>query len=377
MSKKAVIVEAVRTPLGKKGRGLAHLHPAELLAAVFTELFKRTGVDAADVDQVIGGCVTTANEQAGNITRSGWLTAELPITIGATTIDCACGSGQQANHLISSMVEAGAIDVGVACGVESMSRVALHANKPAGVHTIRPDNASWEYPTQYEAAERIAKLRGLTRDDLDAFGLRSQQLAARAWADGAYTDEVVPLASPAGLVDRDEGIRDTSAEKLATLAPLAEGAMHTAATSSQLTDGAAAVLWMSHERAIALGLRPRARFRAHNLTGSDPYYLLDGPVEATARVLDQAAMKLGDIDHYEVNEAFASVPLSWARVHDADMDKLNPNGGAIALGHPVGCTGSRLVTSAVHHLERADRTTSLITMCTGGAMATAAVLERL
>jgi acetyl-CoA C-acetyltransferase len=377
MPKRAVIVEAVRTPLGKKGRGMAHLHPAELLAAVFTELFARTGVNAADVGQVIGGCVTTANEQAGNITRSGWLTAELPIAVGATTIDCACGSGQQANHLISSMIEAGAMDIGIACGVESMSRVALHANKPLGVHTIRPDTASWEYPTQFEAAERIAELRGLTREDLDGFGLRSQQLASRAWADGVYVDEVIPLPSPDGVVDRDEGIRATSAEKLAALPPLAEGAMHTAASSSQLTDGAAAVLWMSDERAGALGLRPRATFRAHNLTGSDPYYLLDGPVEATHRVLEQAAMKLGDIDHYEVNEAFAAVPLSWARVHDADMDRLNPNGGAIALGHPVGCTGSRLITSAVHHLERADLTTSLITMCTGGAMATAAVLERL
>lgn len=383
-----VIIEAVRTPIGRRGGWLAGLHPADLLAAPIRGVLERTEVDPADVHQLVGGCVTTANEQAGNVTRNAWLGQGFPYHVGATTVDCACGSGQQANGLVEGLVAAGTIDIGIACGVESMSTIPLHANKPKGIETPRPPGFAWDMPTQYGAAERIAKRRGLTRADLDEFGLRSQERAARAWAEGRFDREVVPVSAP--VVDgdgrptgevrevaRDQGLRDTSIEALAGLAPVAADSLHTAATASQLSDGAAAVLWMDRAVAERRGLRPRARFVAHVLVGSDPYYLLDGPVEATEAVLARAGLTLDDIDVVEVNEAFASVPLSWLRATGGDPDRTNANGGAIALGHPVGSTGSRLVVTALHELERRDGRYALILMCAGGALATGSVLERL
>ena len=382
-----VIVEAVRTPIGKRNGGLAGLHAAELLGIAQVELVKRSGIDPAEVEQIVGGCVTQAGEQASNVTRTAWLSQSLPYEVAATTIDCQCGSSQQANHFVANLVAAGAIEVGIACGVEAMSRIGLGANAFNGPGRSRPDDFPWDMPDQFGAAERIAGKRGITREQVDALGLASQQHAARAWAEGRFDREVVPVEAPIvgpdgptgerQLVSRDGGLRDTTPEGLAGLKPVVPEGIHTAGNSSQISDGAAAVLWMSEERARAAGLRPRARIVAQALVGSDPYYHLDGPVEATAKVLAKAGMTMADIDLFEVNEAFASVTLSWAQVHEPDMDKVNVNGGAIALGHPVGATGSRLVTTALHELERSDGTLALISMCCGGALATGTILERI
>ena len=377
----AVIVEATRTPIGKRNGALSGLHATKLLGAAQAEVVKRAGIAPDTVEQVVGGCVTQAGEQSSNVTRGAWLAAGLPHTTGATTVDCQCGSAQQANHLIAGLIAAGAIDVGIACGVEAMSRVGLGANVINGPGTFRDDDWDIDLPNQFEAAERIARNRGITRTDVDALGLRSQANARRAWDEGRFDREVfaMEVAGPEGttIVDRDQGLRDTTAEGLAKLNPVLPDGIHTAGNSSQISDGAAAVMWMSRERAQEAGLRPRARIRAMALVGSEPYYHLDGPVDATRAVLKKAGMSLADIDLVEINEAFASVVLSWAQVHEADMDKVNVNGGAIALGHPVGSTGSRLITTALHELERTDKQFALVTMCAGGALATGTILERL
>ena len=383
-----VIVEATRSPIGKRNGWLSGLHATELLGATQKALVEKVGIDGALVEQVIGGCVTQFGEQSNNITRVAWLTAGLPEQTGATTIDCQCGSAQQANHLIAGLIATGAIDVGIACGVEAMSRVGLGAN--AGPDRSRIRAASWDIdmPDQFTAAERIAQRRGITRADLDHLGLISQQKAKRAWDERRFDREITPLEAPVigedkhrtserHSVSRDQGLRDTTAEGLAALKPVMEGGLHTAGTSSQISDGAAAVLWMDEDKARALGLRPRARIVAQALVGAETYYHLDGPVQSTTRVLEKSGMTLDDIDLVEINEAFASVVLSWARVHKADMDKVNVNGGAIALGHPVGSTGSRLITTALHELERTDASTALITMCAGGALSTATIIERI
>jgi acetyl-CoA C-acetyltransferase len=384
----AVIVEAVRTPIGRRRGALAGLHPAELLGHAQTALLERAGIDPAEVEQVAGGCVTQAGEQAGNVTRTAWLHAGLPQQAGCLTLDAQCGSAQQAVHLIAGLIAAGAIDVGVGCGIECMSRVGLGANIGTGVGTPKPDSWAIDMPNQFEAAERIARRRGFTREQIDAFGLSSQQKAQRAWAEGRFDREVAPVKAPvldadgratgeSRMVDRDGGLRETSLEILATLKPVLPDGLHTAGTSSQVSDGAAAVLLADETRARQLGLRPRARIVAQCLIGDEPYYHLDGPVAATERVLKRSGMTIADIDLFEVNEAFASVVMSWASVHEPDPDKVNVNGGAIALGHPVGSTGSRLITTALHELERRDASTALISMCAGGAMATATIIERI
>jgi acetyl-CoA C-acetyltransferase len=373
----AVIVEALRTPIGRRGGALAGLHAAEILGAAQVALLERAGLDPAAAEQVAGGCVTQAGEQSGNITRTAWLHAGLPYQTGCLTLDAQCGSGQQAVHLIAGLIAAGAITVGVGCGVEVMSRVPLRSNVGTGVGTPRPDSWDIDLPNQFVAAERIALRRGLTRAETDAFGLRSQTLAQAAWAQGRFSGEITPVKASGGLVDRDEGLRATSLDALARLTPVVPGGVHTAGTSSQISDGAAAVLLADAGRARALGLRPRARIVAQCLIGAEPYYHLDGPVEATERVLAASGMTLADVDLFEVNEAFAAVVLSWLRALAPDEDKVNVNGGAIALGHPVGATGARLITSALHELERRDASTALITMCAGGAMATATIIERL
>ncbi len=385
----AVIVEAVRTPIGKRAGWLSGLHPAQLLALAQLEVIKRAGIEPGMVEQVVGGCVTQAGEQSSNVTRNAWLGAGYPYEVAATTVDCQCGSGQQANHFIAGLIAAGAIDIGVACGIESMSRVPLGAASAATPGVSRLPDWPWDSPAgQFDAAERIAKNRGLTRNDLDAFGLASQQKAAIAWGEGRFDREVMTVEAPilaedgtptgdTRIVTRDQGLRETTMEGLAGLKPVIEGGLHTAGTSSQISDGAAAVLWMSMEKARELGLKPRARIRGQVLVGSDPYYLLDGPVDATPKVLEKAGMAMSDIDIFEVNEAFASVVLSWASVHGPDMNKVNVNGGAIALGHPVGATGSRLITTALHELERTGKGTALISMCCGGSLGTGLVLERL
>ena len=379
----AVIIEAARTPIGKRGGALAGLHAAELLGGIQVALLDRAGLAPAAVEQVAGGCVTQAGEQSNNVTRTAWLHAGLPYAAGCLTLDAQCGSAQQAAHLVAGLIAADAIGVGIACGVEAMSRVPLGTAARADAGSPRP--ASWDIdlPNQYVAAERIARRRGLSRADVDAFGLRSQTLAQAAWAQGRFDREVVPVKAPlpaeAGsrVVDRDEGLRETSMAALARLKPVVEDGLHTAGTSSQISDGAAAVLLAEAGRASSLGLRPRARILAQCLVGAEPYHHLDGPVAATERVLAAAGMTIGDIDLIEVNEAFASVALSWLAVYEPDLDRVNVNGGAIALGHPVGSTGARLLTTALHELERRGAATALITMCAGGAMATATIIERL
>jgi acetyl-CoA C-acetyltransferase len=384
----AVIVEAVRTPIGKRGGVLAGLHAAEVLGAAQRAVTDRAGLDAAAVEQVAGGCVTQAGEQSSNVTRTAWLHAGLPHATGCLTLDAQCGSAQQAVHLVAGLIAADAIGAGIGCGVEAMSRVPLGANVGTQVGTPRPADWDIDLPNQYVAAERIAARRGLTRDEVDRFGLRSQTLAQQAWAEGRFDRETVPVKAPvldAGgqptgetrTVDRDQGLRETSLEALARLKPVLPDGLHTAGTSSQISDGAAAVLLLDERRARELGLRPRARIVAQCLIGAEPYYHLDGPVAATERVLERSGMTVGDIDLFEVNEAFASVVLSWLSVHRPDPDRVNVNGGAIALGHPVGSTGARLITTALHEMERRDASTALISMCAGGAMATASIIERL
>ncbi len=382
-----VIVKAVRTPIGKRGGVMSTFHATELLALSQKGVVEAAGIDPREVGQVVAGCVTKAGEQSFNIGRNAWLAAGLPYEVAGTTVDCQCGSSQQANHFISNMILAGAIDVGIACGVEAMSRVPLGAEAMNGPGSSRPPDFPWDMPDQFTAAERIAEKRGIGREDVDALGLRSQNNAARAVAEGRFDREILRVDAPVldedykptgetVEISADQGLRESTMEGLAKLKAVNEGGIHTAGNSSQISDGSAAVLWMSEERAKSAGLAPRARIVSQALVGSDPYYHLDGPVDSTRRVLEQSGMSISDIDLFEINEAFASVVLSWASVHKPDMDKVNVNGGAIALGHPVGCTGSRLITTALHELERSDQSTALIAMCCGGAVATATIIER-
>jgi acetyl-CoA C-acetyltransferase len=389
----AVIVEALRTPIakGKKGRGeLSGIHPATLLGKVMGGVIERAGVEAKDVEQVIGGCVTQAGEQAGNVARIGWLSRNDGWTGGGTTVDSQCGSGQQANHLVRALVQAGSIDCGIAGGVEVMSHVGLGANVINGPGFFIPSEGwAWDMSmNQFEAADRIAKNRGIKREDVDAWALRSQTLAAQAQQEGRFKNEILPIEAPVldesgaatgqtRTVDSDQGIRPSTLEGLAALKPVVEGTIHTAGTSSQVSDGAAAVLWMTADRAKALGLKPRARIIQDVVVGADPYYLLDGPIDATNRLLEKTGMSIKDIDLFEINEAFASVVLSWLQVCEPDIDKVNVNGGAIALGHPVGATGSRLIVTALNELERQDKSTALVTMCCGAAVGTGTIIERL
>ena len=383
-----VIVEAARTPIGRRRGALSGVHPAVLLGAAQQAVLDRTGLPAGDIGQLIGGCVTQAGEQSNNVTRQAWLHAGLPYTTAATTIDCACSSSQQAVHIVAGLIASGQIDAGIACGVEVMSRVFLgQANTPETGNPY-PDDWAIDMRDQFTSAERIAERRGIKRGDVDALGLLSQQRAAAAWAEGRFEREIVPVEAPVvdkqgtpsgeiATVTHDGGLRETTAEGLAALKPVIENGMHTAGNSSQVSDGAAAVMLMSEDKAARSGLRPRARIVASTMVGADPYYHLDGPVDSTRAVLEKSGMSLGDIDIVEINEAFASVVLSWAQVHEADMAKVNVNGGAIALGHPVGSTGSRLITTALHELERSSKSTALITMCAGGALSTATIIERI
>jgi acetyl-CoA C-acetyltransferase len=386
-----VVVDAVRTPIGRRGGGLSTCHPADLLATVLSTLVERTGVDPARVGQVVGGCVTQVGEQSFNVARTAWLTAGLPLSVAATTVDSQCGSSQQATNLAASLVGAGAVDVAVACGVEVMSRVPLGANVRNGPGRAIPKSyfPQYEYTTQFEGAERIAEQWGITRGDADEFGLRSQERAAAAWAEGRFEREVVPVDAPVvddegkptgetRRVERDEGLRETSLEKLAALKPVArEDGVHTAGSSSQISDGAAAVLLTTAAAADELGLRARARVLDTCLVGVDPVLMLTGPIDATRHLLGRNGLALDDIDVTEINEAFASVVLAWERELGADPARTNPNGGAVALGHPLGGTGAVLVTKALSELERTDGSLGLVTMCCGGGLGTGTILERL
>jgi acetyl-CoA C-acetyltransferase len=388
-----VIVEAVRTPVGRRNGGLSTVHPADLLGTALSELVSRTGIDAAEVDQVVTGCVSQVGEQSFNIGRTAWLSAGLPLTTAVTTVDTQCGSSQQATNLAASLVSSGAVDVAVACGVELMSRVPIGANssKKLGLGVPIPKTyfGQYEFTSQFEGAERIADKWGITRADTDAFGLASQQRAATAWAEGRFESQVVAIDAPdldedgkptgsTHRVERDEGLRETTLEALGNLKAVARpDGVHTAGNSSQISDGAAALLMMTAEKAAALGLTPRAKVVDTCLVGVDPVLMLTGPIDATQRLLARTGMGIGDLDVFEINEAFASVVLAWQREVGADPAKTNPNGGAIALGHPLGCTGAFLMTKAVHELERTDGSTALISMCCGGGLGTGTIIERI
>jgi acetyl-CoA C-acetyltransferase len=387
-----VIVEAVRTPVGRRNGGLSTVHPADLLGAAVSEVVGRSGIDPAEVEQVVGGCVSQVGEQSFNITRTAWLSAGLPLGTAATTVDSQCGSSQQATNVATSLVASGAVDVAIACGVELMSRVPIGSNssKQLGLGVPIPKTyfPRYEFTSQFEGAERIADKWGVTRTDTDEFGLLSQQRAARAWAEGRFDTQVVPVDAPdvddegkprgtTHHVARDEGLRDTSLEALAALKPVARpDGVHTAGSSSQISDGAAALLMMTADKAADLGLRARARVVDTCLVGVDPILMLIGPIDATQRLLARTGMALADIDLVEINEAFASVVLAWQRELGADLGRTNPNGGAIALGHPLGATGAFLMTKAVHELERTHGSTALITMCCGGGLGTGTIIER-
>jgi acetyl-CoA C-acetyltransferase len=389
-----VIVDAVRTPIGRRGGGLSTVHPAVALGAVQRALVERTGIDPSLIEQVVGGCVSQVGEQSFNVTRTAWLAAGLPLSAAATTVDTQCGSSQQATNLATSLVASGTVEVAVACGVEIMSRIpiGINSSKKLGLGTPVPKSyfANYEFTTQFEGAERIAEKWGITRDDTDAFGLASQQRAARAWAEGRFDGQYLDIDAPdvdeegkptgtTHRVSKDEGIRETSREKLAALKPVLERdpAVHTAGNSSQISDGAAAVLMMTEERANALGLRPRARIVDTCLVGVDPVLMLTGPIDATRRLLARTKLNIDDIDTFEINEAFASVVLAWQKAVGADPERTNPNGGAIALGHPLGATGAFLTTKALYELERTGGRYGLISMCCGGGLGTGTVIERL
>jgi acetyl-CoA C-acetyltransferase len=385
-----VIVEAVRSPLGRRNGGLATVHAADLLGAVQKAAIERSGIDPLDVGQVVGGCVSQVGEQTFDIARTAWLSAGLPLDVAATTVDAQCGSSQQATGLAAALVKAGVVDVALSCGIESISRVPLGSAGRGDFGRPLPKSYRdhYEATSQFEGAERIAEKWGITRDDTDRFGLESQQRAQRAWAERRFEREVLGIdapdvdedGKPTGTthhVERDEGLRETSLEALAKLKPVArENGVHTAGTSSQITDGAAAVLMATAAKARALGLRPRARVLDQCLVGVDPVLMLTGPIDATRRLLDRTGLSMSDIDVTEINEAFASVVLAWERELKPDMERVNPNGGAIALGHPVGATGARLVTTALHELERVDGQYALVTMCCGGGLGTGTILER-
>jgi acetyl-CoA C-acetyltransferase len=390
--REAIIVEAVRTPIAR-GRAIAGdlngFHATELLALSMKGVVERAGIDYADVEQILGGCVTQAGEQAGNVARNAWLSLGKDYTAGACTVDTQCGSAQASNHMISALINAGQINIGIACGVEAMSRVPMGANVYNGPGYFQPASWPWDStPDQFASAERLAKLRGITRANADELGFISQLKAQKAWEEGRFDREVLHVNAPAfgedgqpngqtKLVTRDQGLRATTLEGLANLKTVAEGGIHTAGNSSQISDGSSAVLWMSKEEALRRGLKPRARIITGVVTGTDPYYLLDGPVNATELLFKKTGMNLNDIDLVEINEAFAAVVLSWQRMFNADMSKVNVNGGAIALGHPVGSTGARLICTALHELERSDKTTALITMCCGASIGTGTIIERI
>ncbi|MFC5995009.1 thiolase family protein [Pseudonocardia hispaniensis] len=386
----AVIVDAVRTPVGKgkKGGALSEVHPSDLLAGQLAALVERTGIDPGLVEDVITGCAQQVKEQAGNIGRNAVLGAGFPASVPSTTLNRQCGSSQQAAAFAAQAIMAGVHDVLIAAGIESMSAVPIGSSRPTSMGA----RAAARYPeglvNQGVSAELVAQRWKLERAELDAYSAESHRRAAAAWADGAFNTEVVGVPE-APQLSTDETIRvGTTAEGLAALEPsfrTDEMAARfpdldwkiTPGNSSPLTDGASAVLIMSEQRANRLGLRPRARFHAFSVVGDDPLYMLTGPIPATHKVLARSGLTLNQIDAYEVNEAFAPVPLAWAREFGADPAKLNPRGGAIALGHALGSSGTRLLVTLLHHLEATGGRYGLQTMCEAGGMANATIIERL
>jgi len=400
----AVIVDAIRTAGGKRNGGLAGWHPADLAAEVLAALVERNNLDPELVDDVIMGCVMQAGAQSLNIGRNAVLAAGFPESVPATTIDRQCGSSQQSAHFAAQGVMAGAYDIAIAAGVEIMSLVPMGASVGTGTNGWPfGDRAMARYATveqmpghkglvgQGISAEIIAERWGLSREDLDAFGAQSQDRAIRATDEGRFDNEILPVVSKIRdkesgevkvleeMLTRDEGLRPgTTTESLSNLKPafLPEGRV-TAGNSSQISDGASAMLIMSEEKAKELGLTPRARFHTFALAGVDPVSMLTGPIPATTKALERSGLSIGDIDLFEINEAFASVVLAWEKEHHPDMDRVNVNGGAIALGHPLGCSGAKLMATLLNELERTGGRYGLQTMCEGGGLANATIIERL
>lgn len=388
-----VIVDAARSPVGKKNGSLGGAHPTDVLGQVMMGVLQRTGIDSNVVDQVVGGCINKLAAQGMNVTRTAWLANGGAETTPCITIDSQCGSSQQSTTLAHSILASGHADVVMACGVENMTRLpigsdALGKDKSMGKPISKSYFDHYEFTSQFEGAERVAEKYQITRQDTDSFGLQSQE-RARAAVDGGYFDsQIIPVTAPVMddnfektgenvTVSKDEVPRDTSLEALAGLKPVArEDGVHTAGTSSQIADGAAVVLMMTAAKAEELGLKPLAFVRASALVGCDPVLMLEGPIPATEKLLSDTGLNIDDIDVFEVNEAFASVVLSWAKTVGADMAKVNPNGGAISLGHPLGATGCFLITKAVHELIRNDGRYGIISMCCGGGLGTGTLIER-
>ncbi|HXK33994.1 MAG TPA: thiolase family protein [Dehalococcoidia bacterium] len=383
MAKEVVIVEAVRTAMGRRNGMLSGTHPVKLGAIVLNEVVKRAGIEPGMVGDVVFGNVSQVGEQAANIGRNVVLEAGFPIEVPGTTVDRQCGSGQQAIHFAANLISSDVVDIAIGGGVEVMSRVPMGSNfQVAGFPFTQHMRETYDLTSQGVAADNIARQWGFSRQQLDEFALQSQERAKAARDAGKFEKEIVGVdvehEGVKGVFKVDEGIRDTSLEKLSTLQPsFGEDGLHHAGNSSQITDGAAAVLLMSADKAKELGLKPRARIVAQAVVGSDPHLMLTGPITATPAVLKKAGLKLEDIDRVEINEAFASVVLAWQKETGADLSKVNVNGGAIALGHPLGATGVRLMTTLLNELERTGGRYGLQTMCEGGGMANATIIERL
>lgn len=392
--REVVIVDALRSPIGKRGGALAATHPADVLGPVLAGLLDRNKVASDAIDQVVGGCINKVGAQAMNITRTAWLSSGGSVDVPCTTVDSQCGSSQYAVNLAAAQIGAGMGDAVIACGVENLSRIPIGADASAGAAAGmgKPVSQSYrrrfEWASQFEGAERIATKYGITRPAADELGLASQERAATAIAEGRFEQQVLGLDVEVRDENgertgeefqflRDEVPRETSLERLAQLKPVArEDGIHTAGSSSQIADGAAAVLMMSAERADEFGVTPMARVVGTALVGCDPVLMLEGPIPATRRLLRDAGLSMDDIDVTEINEAFASVVLAWAQEMDVDLTKVNPNGGAIALGHPLGGTGCFLVTKALYELQRTGGRYGLVTMCCGGGLGTGTLLER-
>jgi acetyl-CoA C-acetyltransferase len=388
-----VIVDAARSPVGKKNGSLGGSHPTDVLGQVMMKMLARNNLDSSTVDQVIGGCINKVAAQGMNVTRTAWLSHGGAIETPCITIDSQCGSSQQSTTLAHSVLASGHANVVMAVGVENMTRLpigsdAVGKDPRMGKPISKSYFAHHEFASQFEGAERMAEKYQLTRNDTDSFGLQSQQRARNAIDSGFFDSQIISVEAPVMdenfektgetiEVTKDEVPRETSLEALAGLKPVArEDGIHTAGTSSQIADGAAAVLMMTAAKAEEFGLTPLATITGSALVGCDPVLMLEGPIPATVKLLDEAELKIDDIDVFEVNEAFASVVLSWAKTVGADIAKVNPNGGAIALGHPLGATGCFLITKAVHELIRTDGRYGIISMCCGGGLGTGTLIER-
>ena len=382
------IVEACRSAIGKRGKGLAGLKPADLLGAVQKGALDRSGIAPEKIYQVIGGCVSQVGEQSFNIARIAWLSQGLPMEVASTTVDSQCGSSQQATSMATAMIAAGIEDVVMSCGVEMMSRVPLGSNMAGGSPMGDSYTDHYQPTSQFMGAAMIAEEYQVTREDTDKFGLASQEKAIQAWEEDRFSREILPIEAPVlnekfeptgetKVISRDEGLRATTLESLKGLKAVAGQEIHTAGTSSQISDGAAAIIMASEKACKELNLTPRAKIIATTLVGVDPVTMLKGPIPATRKVLERAGLTIDDIDIFEVNEAFASVVLGWQKDLGIDPGKVNVNGGAIALGHPTGSTGARLITTALHELERRKGKYALIAMCCGGGLGTGTIIERL